>query len=167
MACVAAPRLGFGARHFAADFVSRRLRGNPSFFSGTKTAGRVARSSSTLRSRGNAAPDIRGVLLENSLTWNGAASILGISPLRAWDFRSKRQPGGAPVEMTGDEFVDFALEPGLGDVEGRRALERRHPQRYLFRKIDIAHACEKRPCRVSTCRPSPVPLCCHPRAIEG
>ena len=49
-----------------------------------------------------------GWALENSLTRYGAASILGISPLRAWDFRSEQQPGGAPVEMTGDEFVDFA-----------------------------------------------------------
>ena len=49
-----------------------------------------------------------GSPLENSLTRHGAASSLGISPLRAWDFRSEQQPGGAPVEMTGDEFVDFA-----------------------------------------------------------
>ena len=66
----------------------------------TTVIGRVARPSRTLRHQ--------GVLLENSLTRYGAASILGISPLRAWDFRSERQPGGAPVEMTGDEFVDFA-----------------------------------------------------------
>ena len=52
-------------------------------------------------------PDFAGSPLENSLTRYGAASILGISPLRAWDFRSEQQPGGAPVEMTGDEFVDF------------------------------------------------------------